>query len=95
MTTISVTRVEHAINRCKNAQPPKDYVLGPDLRTLATIYGTMNWEQRGRPDPSIELEQLTANERAALERWLVPESSGPVVDTCAIGRDGGECEACQ
>ena len=37
--SISMATFEAAINRCMTAHPPVDYVLGPDARRLAEVYG--------------------------------------------------------
>lgn len=53
----------------------------------------MNWEQLGYPEPSIRLEQQTNTQRAALERWPVPETSGATATASAIQRNGAKAKA--
>jgi hypothetical protein len=95
MTIILITRVEEAINRCKHAQPPIDYVLGPDLRVLATIWGLMIAHHLS----SLDLEAQPESDRMILQRWLIPTD----VEVAGLARsmpnsdpgDDWECAACQ
>lgn len=86
MSTISIMELEATINRCAKARPPIDYVLGPDLRALAGVYGEMIY----RHAATLELESLTPKCREVVERWYRPQG----VRVCQL-EDKDGCEACQ
>ena len=65
MATVTIMELEAAINRCAKARPPMHYVLGPDLRALAAIYGDMIYRRLR----TLELATLSPTQRAVLERW--------------------------
>ena len=66
MTTITIARLEKAINDCRRVQPPVDYVLGPDLRMLATIWGEMIALRQS----TLDIDAQNESRREVLARWL-------------------------
>lgn len=72
MATLTITELEAAINRCARARPPMNYVLGPDLRVLADIYGDMIYRRLR----ILELASLSPIQRAVLERWALAAAHG-------------------
>jgi hypothetical protein len=86
MPTITMAELEATINRCAKARPPIDYVLGPDLRELAEVYGEMIY----RHINSFELASQPSSRREVIERWR-PNKETMV---CGVSGEGG-CEACQ
>lgn len=104
MTTITIARLEKAINDCRKVQPPVDYVLGPDLRKLATIWGEMIALRQS----SLDIDAQSESRRLVLGRWLGAAAAPTVLPcsdatddvmtsvACAISNNNsGECEACQ
>lgn len=71
MTTVTIMELEAAINRCAKARPPINYVLGPDLRVLAVVYGDMIYRRLR----TLQLATLCPTQRAVLARWA--QSSVP------------------
>lgn len=92
MITITRKRVEDALNRCANAQPPVNYILGKDLRVLATIWALMNHFHRDVQD----IDLLTEVESATLVRWMVPTDDEIKARACALSAAASEgCDVCQ
>lgn len=65
MSTMSIVSLEQAINQCKRVHPPVDYVLSPELRMLATLWGDMIY----RHIETIELDALPAELKSVVARW--------------------------
>lgn len=74
MSTMSIVGLEQAINQCKRLHPPVDYVLSPELRMLATLWGDMIY----RHIETIELDALPAELKSLVERWHL----GIACDVC-------------
>lgn len=100
MTTISIERLEKAINDCRKIHPPVDYVLGPDLRRLAAIWG----EMIANKQTTLEVEAQTGKQLDVLRKWLgaaagqepVAAQEASAGRVCAMNTDNSdECEACQ
>lgn len=104
MTNITIARLEKAINDCRKVQPPVDYVLGPDLRKLATIWGEMIALRQS----TLDIDGQSESRRLVLGRWLGAAAAPTVLPSsdstddviasraCAISdNDSGACEACQ
>ena len=72
MATLTITELEAAINRCARASPPMNYVLGPDLRVLAAVYGDMIYRRLR----TLELASLSPIQRGVLERWALAVAHG-------------------
>lgn len=90
MPTITMLQLEAAINKCSKARPPVNYVLGPDLRVLATVWGEMIYRHLG----SIELSGQPQETREVIERWHNHPVSSKAEGACLMpGTEG--CEACQ
>lgn len=87
MPTITMLQLEAAINKCAKARPPVNYVLGPDLRALATVWGEMIYRHLG----SIELSGQPQETREIIERWHYD----PQIDTACPMPGAEGCEACQ
>lgn len=66
--------LEAAINRCREEQPPRGYVLSPALALLAEVYAGMIWTH----GTAVDLEALPGPQRQALMRWgrMVPVGQG-------------------
>lgn len=95
---IDIEQLELAINRLKKAQPVADYILPPDLRLMAEVYGAMIYSRQTH----IDVEAQPADKRRVLLQWIPApsgkEESNPAGAVCAMrpgdpGFDG--CEACQ
>ena len=86
MSTISIMELEATINRCAKARPPINYVLGPDLRTLAEVYGEMIYRHLA----VLELAGQPPKRREIIERWYQPKEDR----ACQLD-DKGDCDACQ
>jgi len=100
MTSITIERLEKAINDCRRIHPPVDYVLGPDLRKLAAIWG----EMIANKQTTLEVETQTGKRLDVLRKWLgaaagqepVAAKDADAGRACPMGTDdAGECEACQ
>lgn len=92
MTTITIERLEKAINDCKQVQPPVDYVLGPDLRKLATVWG----EMIAKRQRILDIDTLPAKQLDVLRRWLGAAAGEAPATVCQLGsNEAGDCEACQ
>ncbi|MEO7495284.1 MAG: DUF3717 domain-containing protein [Massilia sp.] len=102
MTNITIARLERAINDCRRVQPPVDYVLGPDLRKLATIWG----EMIAKREAVLGIDTQSEARKEVLIRWL-GAAAGPSAQIseptavqaaalCQLGdTNAGACEACQ
>lgn len=95
---IDIEQLELAINRLKTAQPVADYILPPDLRLMAEVYGAMIYSRQTH----IDVEAQPSDKRRVLLQWISAssgkEESNPAGAVCVIqsgdpGFDG--CEACQ
>ena len=88
---ITITQLENVINRVREAAPPVNYILSPDLRALAEVYGRMIGEHA----ESIDLEKEPDALRRVFLKWLPP--TGETATACAYrtGEPGPDCEACQ
>lgn len=90
MTTITMLQLEAAINKCSKSRPPVNYVLGPDLRKLATVWGEMIYRHLG----SIELSGQPQETREIIERWHFHPLNNTATGHCPMpGTE--DCEACQ
>lgn len=76
MPIITMQQLETAINKCSKARPPVNYVLGPDLRALANIWGEMIYRHLG----SIELSGQSQETREVIERWHFQTLNGTATD---------------
>ncbi|MBZ2207186.1 DUF3717 domain-containing protein [Massilia soli] len=88
---ITITQLETVINRVREVAPPVNYILSPDLRALAEVYGRMIGEHA----ESIDLDHEPAALRHVVLKWLPP--TGGTATACAYrtGESGPDCEACQ
>lgn len=88
---ITITELEAVINRVREAAPPVNYILSPDLRALAEVYGRMIGEHAA----SIDLEKEPDALRQILRKWSPP--TGETATACAYRAvdSGPDCEACQ
>lgn len=102
MTNITIARLERAINDCRRVQPPVDYVLGPDLRKLATIWG----EMIAKREAVLEIDTQSEARKEVLIRWLGAAAGQSAqlgeptavqaAALCQLGDpNAGACEACQ
>lgn len=66
MSTISIADFESALNACKAANPPVDYVLGKELRAFAEIYGLAIYAKA----IEIRLDMLSSERRELVQYWL-------------------------
>lgn len=91
-TLVSITQLESAINRLreKNA-PPVNYILSPNLRAMAEVYGRMICEHA----ESIDLDKEPDALRQVVLKWLPPKGETPTACGYRIGDSGPECEVCQ
>ncbi|NHZ99032.1 DUF3717 domain-containing protein [Massilia sp. CCM 8734] len=100
MTIITIARLEKAINDCRRVHPPVDYVLGPDLRKLATIWG----EMIARKQKELDIGAQSFDHQEVLFKWLgaaaghtdVRVDDSATLQVCPIRQDpDDECEVCQ
>lgn len=88
---VTITQLETAINRLREIAPPVNYVLSPDLRVMAEIYGGMIFAHA----ELIDLEQQPDALRQVVFKWLPTRVEAPNVCTYRTGDPGADCEACQ
>jgi hypothetical protein len=62
---VDMLALEAAINRCREDQPPRDYVLSPALALLAEVYAGLIWTH----GTAVDLEALPGPQRQALAQW--------------------------
>lgn len=88
---VTITELETAINRLRESAPPVNYILSPDLRAMAEVYGRMICAHA----ESIDLEQQPDTLRQVFLKWLPPRGETPTACAYQTGDPGSECEACQ
>ncbi|WP_371442437.1 DUF3717 domain-containing protein [Pandoraea sp. ISTKB] len=57
--------VEAAIRRCREASPPVEYSLGPDLSVMAEVYALLIFERKSL----LDLATCSERERSLYEHW--------------------------
>ncbi len=90
-TFVTITELESAINRLRESAPPVNYILSPDLRAMAEVYGLMICEHA----ESIDLDKEPYALRQVFVKWLPPKGETPTACAYRIGDSGSACEACQ
>ena len=90
---ITITKLEAAINRLREMEPPVDYVLSPDLRVMADMYAKMIYSRA----KAIDVEQQPDAIRQVVIKWLSPGIEVTDASACAYraGDPGSDCETCQ
>lgn len=88
---VTITQLETAINRLREIAPPVNYVLSPDLRVMAEIYGRMIFAHA----ELIDVEQQLDAFRQVVLKWLPPKAEAPNVCTYRTGDPEADCEASQ
>lgn len=64
--TLTMEDVEAAIRRCREASPPVEYSLGPDLSVMAEVYARLIFERK----PLLDLTTCSVRERSLYEHWV-------------------------
>lgn len=66
--TLAMEDVEAAIRRCREASPPVEYSLGPDLSVMAEVYARLIFEKKSL----LDLSTCSERERNLFEHWVRP-----------------------
>lgn len=66
--TLTMDDVEAAIRRCREASPPLEYSLGPDLSVMAEVYARLIFERKTQ----LDLSTCSERERNLYKHWIRP-----------------------